>query len=112
MPLALGFGLILCLLSIGTIGGAPHGGNPEQGISSGSVHTWAADAFWLIGYDPFAQVTEAEISRKPSGWTEEELNRVEGASLNGLRLRHINAYGAFFAKARLRNAYLLYAYLS
>jgi uncharacterized protein YjbI with pentapeptide repeats len=112
MPLALGFGLILCLLSIGTIGGAPHGGNPEQGIGSGSVHTWAADAFWLIGYDPFAQVTEAEISRKPSGWTEEELNRVEGASLNGLRLRHINAYGAFFAKARLRQADLRYAYLS
>jgi uncharacterized protein YjbI with pentapeptide repeats len=112
MPLAIGFGLILCLLSIGTIGGAPHGGNPEQGISPGSVHTWAADAFWLIGYDPYAQVTEAEISRKPSGWTEEELNRVEGASLNGLRLRHINAYGAFFAKARLRQADLRYAYLS
>jgi uncharacterized protein YjbI with pentapeptide repeats len=112
MPLAVGIGLILCLLSIGTIGGAPHGGDPAQGISPGSPRTWAADAFWLVGYDPYAQVTEAEISRKPSGWTGDEINRVQGASLNGLRLRHIRAYGAFFAKARLRQADLRYAYLS
>jgi hypothetical protein len=98
--------LILCLLSIGTIGGAPHGGNPAQGIGSGSPRTWAANAFWLMGYDPYAQVSEAEISRKPAGWTgnEGEISRVQGASLNGLRLRYLQAYGAFLVKARLRQA--------
>jgi len=114
MPLAVAFGLILCLLSVGMIGGAPHGGNSAQGIRPGSLRTWAADAFWLIGYDPYVQVTEAEISRKPGGWTgrDEEIDRVDGATLNGLRLRHIRAYGTFFAKAHLRQADLRYAYLS
>lgn len=114
IPIAAGFGLILCLLSIGTIGGAPHGGNPAQGIGSGSPWTWAADALWLVGYDPYAHVTEAEISRKPAGWTgsDAEISRVQGANLNGLRQRYLQAYGAFLVKARLRQADLRYASLS
>jgi len=109
-----GFGLILCLLSIGTIGGAPHGGNPAQGISAGSPWTWAGDALWLVGYNPYARVIEAEISRKPAGWTETEsdLSHVQGANLNGFRLRYMQGYSAFLVKARLRQADLSYAYLS
>src|SRR5438309_2617794 len=114
IPIGAGFGLMLCLVSIGTIGGVPHSGNQARGISSGSPWTWAADTLWLIGYDPYAQVTEAEISRKPAGWTgsEGEISRVQGASLNGLRLRYLQAYSAFLVKARLRKADLSYAYLS
>src|SRR5437588_381523 len=114
IPIGAGFGLILCLLSIGTIDGVPHNGNPGQGIGSGSPWTWAANALWVFGYDPYAQVTEAEISRKPAGWTgsEGEISRVQGASLNGLRLRYLQAYSAFLVKARLRKADLSYAYLS
>jgi uncharacterized protein YjbI with pentapeptide repeats len=109
-----GFGLILCLLSIGTIGGAPHGGNPAQGISAGSPWTWAGDALWLVGYNPYARVIEAEISRKPAGWTEIEsdLSHVQGANLNGFRLRYMQGYSAFLVKARLRQADLSYADLS
>ena len=109
-----GLGLILCLLSIGTIGGAPHGGNPAQGISARNPWTWAADALWVVGYNPYARVIEAEISRKPAGWTETEgeLSRVQGANLNGFRLRYMQGYSAFLAKARLRQADLSYAYLS
>lgn len=114
IPIGVGFGLILCLLSIGTIGGVPHGGNPAQGIGSGSPWTWAADALWLVGYDPYARVTEAEISRKPAGWTgsDDEISRVQGANLAGLRLRYLQAYNAFLVKARLRQADLSYASLS
>ena len=114
IPAAAGLGLVLCLLSIGTIGGAPHGGNPALGIGPGDARTWAADAFWLIAYNPYAQVAEAEISRKPIGWTgsENDLSRVEGARLNGLRLPYIQAYGAFLAKARLRQTDLRYGNLS
>jgi len=114
IPIGAGFGLLLCLLSIGTIGGVPHSGNPGRGIDSGSPWTWAANALWVFGYDPYAQVTEAEISRKPAGWSgsEGEISRVQGASLNGFRLRYLQAYGAFLVKARLRKADLSYAYLS
>src|SRR6266568_7722631 len=114
IPAGAAFGLILCLLSIGIIGGAPHDGNPAQGIGPGSPLIWAAAALWLIGYDPYAQVPEAEISRKPAGWTgsEGEISRVQGASLNGFRLRYLQAYGAFLVRARLRQADLRYAYLS
>jgi uncharacterized protein YjbI with pentapeptide repeats len=114
MPISAAFGLALCLLSIGAISGAPHGGDPAQGIGSGSPLTWAADALWLVGYVPYAQVNEAEISRKPAGWTgsDSEISHVQGASLNGFRLRYLQAYSAFLAKARLRQADLSYAYLS
>jgi len=114
IPISAGFGLILCLLSIGAIGGAPHGGNPAQGIGAGSPRTWAADALWLVGYVPYAQVNEAEISRKPAGWTgsEGEIPHVQGANLNGFRLRYVQAYSAFLVKARMRQADLSYAYLS
>ena len=114
IPIGVGFGLILSVLSIGTIGGAPHGGNAAQGIGSGSPWTWAADALWMVGYDPYAQVIEAEISRKPEGWTgsDSEIGRVQGASLNGLRLRYLQGYSAFLVKARLRRSDLRYAYLS
>ncbi len=114
IPVGVAFGFILLLLAIGTIGGAPHNGNAAQGIGAASPRTWAADAFWLIGYDPFAQVNETEISRKPEGWTgsDDQLGRAEGAGMNGIRLRYLQGYGAFLAKARLRQADLRYANLS
>lgn len=114
-PVGATLGLILCLLSLGTIGGAPHGGRRAgQGISSASPLAWAADALWLIGYDPFAHVNEAEISRKPADWSETDsaLSHVQGAALNGFRLRYLQAYDAFLVKARLRQADLSYADLS
>ena len=114
LSMAGGFAFVLCLLSIGTIGGAPHGGNSAQGIGSGSPWTWAADALWLVGYDPYPHVAEAEISRKPAGWTgsDAEVSRVQGATLNGFRLRYLQAYSAFLVKARLRQADLRYASLT
>ena len=114
IPVGVVFGFLLLLLAIGTIGGAPHNGNAAQGIGPASPKAWAADVFWLIGYDPFAQVNETEISRKPAGWTgsDDQLFRAEGAGMNGIRLRYLQGYGAFLAKARLRQADLRYAYLS
>jgi uncharacterized protein YjbI with pentapeptide repeats len=114
LPMGAAFGLILCLVSLGVVAGAPHGGNPAQAIGSGSPWTWAADALWIFGYDPYVHATEAEISRKPAGWTgsDAEISRVQGANLGGLRLRYLQAYGAFLAKARLRQADLRYSYLS
>lgn len=102
------FGLVLALLSFGAIRGVPHdaaGGGPES---------WASGVLWWAGYTPTAQLAESNVSVKPAGWTgrDEDFARVEGARLNGLRLRYIQAYGAFFAKARLWQSDLSHANLS
>jgi len=112
VPLGIGFSLFL--LSIGTIFGAPHdyGRTAESGKSG--IETWAADALWTIGYNPYAQLTQTDVSTKPSTWSgpEGEITAVKGANLNRVRLRYIQAYEAFLAKARLWQADLRNANLS
>jgi uncharacterized protein YjbI with pentapeptide repeats len=110
----LGIGFILFLLSIGTILGAPHGYGRTAESSNSGIETWAADALWTIGYNPYAELTETDVSTKPSTWSgrEEDITTVRGANLNRLRLRYVQAYGAFLAKARLWQADLRNANLS
>ncbi|MBZ5662617.1 MAG: pentapeptide repeat-containing protein [Acidobacteriia bacterium] len=110
----IGVGLVLCLLSAGIILGVPHDAARTVPSGSAKIKAWAAQALWLAGYNPFAQLTEADVSTKPPGWSgrEEDLAAVKGASLNRLKLRYIQAYGAFFAKAHLWQADLGHAYLS
>lgn len=109
----LGFGLVLVLLSLGAIRGVPHDDRrtPE---SSWGVQSWAADLLWWAGYTPTAQLAESDVSIKPPDWTgrDEDLVRVQGARLNGVKLRYVQAYGAFFAKAHLWQANLAHAMLS
>jgi uncharacterized protein YjbI with pentapeptide repeats len=109
----IGIGALLLLLSFGTINGAPHGFGRTIEPASSIYETWAADILWATGYNPFAQVTETDVSTKPPAWSgrDAEFSQVKGANLNGLKLRYVQAYGAFFAKARiwkadLRNANL------
>jgi uncharacterized protein YjbI with pentapeptide repeats len=111
-----GIGLVLFLLSIGTFLGVPHDYRATAQAPAPGIRSCAPDVLLTFGYNPFAQLTEADVSTKPFGWTgrEEELAGVKGANLNGLRLRYIQAYGAFLVKAHLwrtdlRNAYLLEA---
>jgi uncharacterized protein YjbI with pentapeptide repeats len=106
-------GLTLVLLSFGAVRGIPHD-NPRAPEASWAVQSWASDLLWWAGYTPTAQFAELDVSTKPPDWTgrEEDLARVEGARLNGLRLRYIQAYGAFFAKAHLWQADLTRADLS
>ena len=107
-------GLLLFLLSIGTFSGVPHGYRPEGGSPAPGVRAWATDILWTFGYNPFAQLTEADVSTRPPGWTagEEDTAGVTGANLNRLRLRYIQGYGAFFVKAHLWRTDLRNAYLS
>ncbi len=109
-----GMGLLLFLLSIGTFLGVPHDYRSTAQSPAAGIRAWAPDILWTFGYNPFAQLTEADVSTKPPGWTgqEEEFAGVKGASLNGLRLRYIQAYGAFLVKARLWRTDLRNAYLS
>jgi uncharacterized protein YjbI with pentapeptide repeats len=109
-----GIGVLLFLLSIGTILGAPHDFRATAQSRTQGIKEWAADILWTVGYNPFAQLTEADVSTKPLGWTgrEEEIAQVKGANLNRLRLRYIQGYGAFLVKARLWQADLRNAFLS
>jgi uncharacterized protein YjbI with pentapeptide repeats len=110
----IGVGVILLLLSIGIIQGAPHDFGRNSESANSGVDSWAAEVLWTAGYNPYGQLTEADVSTKPPLWTgkDEELAEVKGASLNRLKLRYIQAYGAFFAKARLWQTDLRNAYLS
>jgi uncharacterized protein YjbI with pentapeptide repeats len=107
-------GILLFLLSIGTFLGVPHDYRATAQWPAPGIRLWAPDILWTFGYNPFAQLTEAELSTKPPGWTgrNEEIASVRGANLNRLRLRYIQAYGAFLVKAHLWRTDLRNAYLS
>jgi uncharacterized protein YjbI with pentapeptide repeats len=108
------FGLFLFLISIGTYLGVPHDYHAAAGPPAMHIRVFAPDLLWTLGFNPFAQLTEAEVSTKPLGWTgsDAEVAQVKGANLNGLRLRYIQAYGAFLVKAHLWRTDLRNAYLS
>lgn len=109
-----GIGLLLFLLSIGTFLGVPHDYLATADSPNAGIRAWAADILWTVGYNPFAQLTEADVSTKPPGWSgrEDEIVLVNGANLNRLSLRYIQAYGAFLLKAHLWRTDLRNAYLS
>ena len=111
-PLALG--IILFALSIGIVFGAPHRVAQTLESRDSGIETWVADAAWTFGYSPYAQLTDTDVSTKPSSWSgrDEELAAINGASLNRRRLRYVQAYGAFLAKAHLWQADLRSANLS
>jgi uncharacterized protein YjbI with pentapeptide repeats len=110
----LGVSAVLFLLSAGTILGAPHdsGGTAESGAAPAG--TWAADLLWLVGYSPYARLTDANVSPKPPGWSgrETDLSNIQGANLSRVNLHYAQAYGAFFVKARLWQADMRNASLS
>jgi uncharacterized protein YjbI with pentapeptide repeats len=108
-----GIGVLLILISIGTIFGVPHeSATPERNATN--FRAWAADVLWSAGYSPTAQVSETEVSTKLGRWQDspEGLALVQGAQLSRLQLRYLQGYGAFFAKARLAQTDLRHADLT
>ena len=93
----------LLFLSVGTVKGVPHGKNRAPQFSTASVRRWAPDVFWALGYDPYANVTEAAISTAPPNWSgaDSQLSEVKGARLNDTSFRYAQAYGIFLAHAHL-----------
>jgi uncharacterized protein YjbI with pentapeptide repeats len=107
-------GFILLLLSIGTMLGVPHARSRAPQYSQASVRRWAADVFWAFGFDPYADLTEATLSRKPKGWTgaNAQVASVIGPQLNEAKFRYAQAYGVFLANAHLWQSDFEGAYLS
>jgi uncharacterized protein YjbI with pentapeptide repeats len=95
-------GVLLFLISLGIVHGAPHD-ERSLGRFHPATHKWAAQVLWLAGYDPYPRVSESQISRKPAGWSngEEDISTVKGPRLDGRRLRHADAFAVFLVNARL-----------
>jgi uncharacterized protein YjbI with pentapeptide repeats len=99
--------VILSFLSIGTITGVPHGKDRAPQFSPASARRWAPAVLWTLGYDPYADLTEAPVSLKPSNWHNggtdgsDDLSEVKGARLNESHFRYAQAYGIFLANAHL-----------
>ncbi len=111
---ATALGLILLVLSIGTLVGVPHERSRAPQYTPASVRRWAADVFWTLGFDPYADLTEATLSRKPKGWTgaNAQVASVTGPQLNEAKFRYAEAYGIFLANAHLWQSDFEGAYLS
>jgi len=105
---------VLFFLSLGTIKGVPHDVGRAPQFAAGDIRRWAPSAFWAIGYDPYADLTEATISTRPASWTgaDDQLSSVKGARLNGARFRYAQAYGVFLANAHLFRTDFTGAFLS
>jgi uncharacterized protein YjbI with pentapeptide repeats len=111
---AAALGTVLILLSIGTIAGVPHERSraPQYGVTS--VRRWASNAFSWIGFDPYADLTEAAISRRPANWNggDDQVPSIDGPRLNNSRFRYAQAYRAFLPNAHLWRANFEGAFLS
>jgi uncharacterized protein YjbI with pentapeptide repeats len=68
--------------------------------------TWVPRLMALVGYSPFANLTGAEVSQKKSNWnkSDNDVNSLTIAQLQGANLRYAEASGAFFAGANLSGA--------
>src|SRR5262249_40807456 len=89
-PLAAG--LVLLILSCGVLWGVPAGSAASRRYFSASPRRWAAEAFRLVGYRPYADLIEAPLvprSARPTLPTEAPS---DGAKLNENSLRYARAY--------------------
>jgi uncharacterized protein YjbI with pentapeptide repeats len=106
--------VVLSFFSIGTIAGIPHDQQRAPQYASASIRRWAPSLLWMVGYDPYAELTEASISLRPPDWTgaDDQVSAVRGAHLNGTNFRYAQAYGVFLAGAHLFRANFQGAFMS
>jgi uncharacterized protein YjbI with pentapeptide repeats len=107
-------GGVLLFLSAGTVVGVPHERARAPQYSLASIRRWAPSIFAALGYDPYADLTEKSLSARPSSWnvSDDQVPSVEGARLNGAKLRYAQAYGIFLANAHLLHSDFEGAFLS
>jgi uncharacterized protein YjbI with pentapeptide repeats len=125
------FGLALLLLSCGVILGIPADSDASRKYFSASPRRWAAEAFRLVGYRPYADLVEATLvpprartasasstSAPQSNAPSANANANDapgdgvGAKLNENSLRYARGYRAVLSGARLWRADLAGAYLT
>ncbi len=116
-PVAAGF--LLFALSLGVIHGLPSDPTIRPDVSRGDPRRWAAAAFRVVGFRPFADITEESIASpaakddsKDSSAKEPTTAEGTGPRLNEMTLRFARGYRADFQNARMWRANLEGASLS
>jgi uncharacterized protein YjbI with pentapeptide repeats len=106
ITLAIAAFVLLTLLSAGSIKGIPHDRGRAPQFGAADFRRWGPTVFWSIGFDPYADLTEAAISKKPANWNgaDDQVSSVTGANLNNRNVRYAQAYGVFLANAHLWRA--------
>lgn len=106
ISLAIAAFVLLTLLSAGSIKGIPHDRGRAPQFAAADFRRWGPSVFWSIGFDPYADLTEAEISKKPANWNgaDDQVSSVVGANLNNRNVRYAQAYGVFLVNAHLWRA--------
>lgn len=107
-------GAMLLLLAIGTVKGAPHDKARAPQFGESNIRRWAPTVFWSLGFDPYADLTEASISTKPADWSgaDDQISAVKGVRLGGISFRYAQAYGVFLVNAHLWRSNFQGAFLS
>ncbi len=109
-------GAVLLTLSFGVILGVPADSEASHRYFSASPRRWAAEAFRLVGYRPYADLIESPLvpknARAAAAASSHAPGEGNGAKLNENSLRYARAYRATLGGARLWRADLVGAYLT
>ena len=101
-------GIALFLLSLGVIRGLPGDRTLRPEVPRADMRRWAATAFQAVGFRPYADLTDENLS-SPRGRAangEAPANDANGLRLNEINLRYARGYHAAFANAHLWRANL------
>jgi uncharacterized protein YjbI with pentapeptide repeats len=118
----LALAVIVYVFSFGIIEGVPPDFESVDGdqslihanLSASDARKWVPRLFQAIGYKPFADLREADVSTRLPNWKgqdEDELNLVKRGRLRGSNLRFADATRAFLVGADLNRANLQGIYL-
>jgi uncharacterized protein YjbI with pentapeptide repeats len=107
-------GLIALFLSFGVIRGVPADSDATRRYFSASPRRWAAEVFSLVGYRPYANLTEATLvsPHARAANPDDAPGDASGPRLNENSLRYARAYRAVLGGGRLWRADLVGAYLT
>jgi uncharacterized protein YjbI with pentapeptide repeats len=114
ISVATALGVVLLLLSAGTIAGVPHDRTRAPQYGPANIRRWAANVFWWMAFDPYADLTEASISHRPANWNgaDDQVAYVDGLRSTNAKFRYAQAYGVFLANSHLWRADFQGAFLS
>jgi uncharacterized protein YjbI with pentapeptide repeats len=111
---------ILMILCAGTFAGVPREKARAPRYGAASARRWVTTVFWCLGFDPYADLTEAALSPRPgngmgsaaAALPDDQLPYVTGLRLNSVKFRYAQGYRAFLVNAHLWNADFQGAFLS
>jgi len=99
ISVAIVLGVVLMLLSAGTIAGVPPRSHPGAAVRARKHSTMGGERILVAGIRSIRDLTEASISQRPANWNgaDDQVPSVDGLRSNNAKFRYAQAYGAFLA---------------